>query len=227
MPNNVHSLTLELRGASGGDGMDSTTVTGIGGNGARVITTISVIPNQNLFVYVGGKGSTRLSTSANVAGGYNGGSFGNEDGSRFGGGGGNIFLPNLNALCSFCNLKLFEGGASDIRTTVDDLSSRLAVAGGGGGGGGRTSYDSGSNCFGGYGGGLVGGQAYCTNMCSSVGKGGSQTAGGEAPTVSGSLATAGALGVGGGSSSAGGGGGGGYYGGSGGYKLGGGGGNIY
>jgi hypothetical protein len=117
------------------------------------------------------------------------------------------------------------GGASDIRIGGTALTDRVIVAGGGGGGG--------NNCGaipepGGNGGGLIGAAGWqCGAQTGSVGKGGTQSAGGAA---GGSPATAGALGQGGnggGAATASGGGGGGYYGGGGAAFGSGGGGSSY
>lgn len=50
VPNNVFSITADIAGGSGSDYADE------GGSGARVESTISVVPNQLLYVCVGGAG---------------------------------------------------------------------------------------------------------------------------------------------------------------------------
>ena len=75
------------------------------GRGAMVTGTVHLNAGDTLYVYVGGKGSDRSS------GYYNGG---------FNGGGG---TRNAGA----------GGGATDVRTTIGDMNSRIIVAGGGGG----------------------------------------------------------------------------------------------
>lgn len=135
--------------------------------------------------------------------GYNGG----------GTGGGSIAQPN-------------GGGASDIRIGGTTLTNRVIVAGGGGGGGNNCSTSAEP---GGAGGGLTGATGWqCGSQGStSVGQGGTQSAGGAAGTTP---ATAGMLGIGGnagGAGTASGGGGGGYYGGGGAAYGGGGGGSSY
>jgi hypothetical protein len=112
---------------------------------------LKVVPSDTLYVLVGGKGTDYDCNGGPPysAGGYNGG--------------GNVNGPGPSG-----------GGASDIRTDLADLNSRLVVAGGGGGLGG------GDALLGGAGGGLTGGDGLC---CSSPppgygGTGGSQVAGG-------------------------------------------------
>lgn len=176
-----------------------------GGYGGRVRAILSVTPQQELTVYVGGDAS-------GGTGGFNGGGDGGVgpmgSGSSSTGAGG--------------------GGASDVRTNSGALSDRILVAAGGGGAG-SGGYGSGSGpAFGGAGGKKTGGSggASCPEICGGAGAGGTQKAGGSGGGQDGSD---GALGLGGsggngtgsyGSSSyeagGGGGGGGGYYGGGGG-----------
>ena len=106
-------------------------------------------------------------------------------------------------------------GATDIRLTQDDLTSRIMVAGGAGGG-----HSCSFICDGGHGGGLNGGNGYSyenTYVEEMVGKGGSQFEGGVGKTK-------GELGIGGGSApgertDCAGSGGGGYYGGGSGFDA--------
>ncbi len=101
------------------------------------------------------------------------------------------------------------GGASDIRTSIGDLTSRIVV-GGGGGGGSRMFY-------GGHGGGLIGQNGGFGGASSAAGIGGTQSSGGSGSTYQCTTAS-GTLGVGGSALPCGNtGGGGGYYGGGGGY----------
>lgn len=101
VPAGIVSIVVTVLGSSGSDQW----VTGTGGKGARVVTTLSVTPLSNLAIYVGGMGQVGTS-----GGGWNGGGHG-----RTWGGGG--------------------GGASDIRQNGISLASRVVVAGGGGGAG--------------------------------------------------------------------------------------------
>jgi hypothetical protein len=76
----------------------------------------------------------------------------------------------------------YGGGGSDVRTSVDNLNTRLVVAGGGGG--------TGTTGIGGGGGGLIGGTGTAT--------GGSQSAGGIGTTCGGcTTGTNGIFGIGG------------------------------
>jgi hypothetical protein len=125
VPPCVNSISVDVRGAQGGDSKNY----GPGGLGGQVSAEIAVYPGQTLYVYVGSQPSL---TGSNAPGGWNGG--GNASTSPLVGGG---------------------GGASDIRTMggawndANGLQSRLVVAGGGGGrasngadsrGGGLTSF---------------------------------------------------------------------------------------
>ena len=220
VPSGVYSLLVDMAGAAGGsEATGSATLVqgttcnagpgcfyGTGGNGARVRTTLAVIPGQTIYLTVGGKGGDNSGGygSAAGAGGYNGGGAGS-----YGASGG--------------------GGASDIRVGGTNLANRVVVAAGGGG----ASWGC-SGQIGGAGGGLQGlpGISYvmlaANTVCNgAVGGGGTQTAGGAGGNGN---AYNGGLGVGGtgvtGSGFAGGGGGG-YYGGGQGYNQGGGGGSSY
>lgn len=215
VPAGVTSITVDAKGAGGGNGNAMP-----GANGGRVQATLQVTPGSTLYFYVGGKGTDGQGASVDQAspGGFNGGGNGGFDNSgqvENGGGG---------------------GGASDIRSAGNTLSDRLIVAGGGGGG--AAGFFSLNNPSG-AGGGLVGQSAANYSNLAIGGGGGSQVAGGSA--FAGRGATPGALGIGGNGStnqnawgSAGGGGG--YYGGGGGsgvldhsagYSAGGGGGSSY
>ncbi len=98
VPPRVFSLSVEAVGAQGGGQFIDE-----GGKGARVQTTLAVVPGEVLTVMVGGAG-----TYPGGNGGFNGGGNG---GVNDGGG----------------------GGASDIRRGAGGLADRLVVAGGGGG----------------------------------------------------------------------------------------------
>lgn len=100
VPDDLTELTVDAYGAKGADGP------GRGGYGGRVLSTIPVIPNEVLRIYVGGPGRGDSE-------GYNGGGVG---GGLSGGG-------------------AAGGGATDIRRAPYGLADRLVVAGGGGGGG--------------------------------------------------------------------------------------------
>ncbi len=148
VPEHVTSATIDAYGAQGGP--SGGTCGNGGGLGGHAVATVSVVPGNTLYVMVGGKGEDQSCLDGpGLPGGYNGG-------------GGVNFGPS-------------GGGASDVRTDVANLNSRLVVAGGGGGG-----YLSGS---GGAGGGLAGGDGLTCLGClpgapSVGGTGGSQVAGG-------------------------------------------------
>lgn len=191
VPQGVTRITVDVRGAAGGD------QDGLGGLGARVVTTLPVTPGQVLYVRVGGRGQngSRLNSPpvppGHSEGGFNGGANGGTGDESAAGG----------------------GGASDIRQLDADPGTRLVVAGGGGGagtGGATPGGDGGDPQA--YPGGSAGG-----------GGGGTLAAGGSGgrdqtccPTAGGSPGTFAFGGIGGSAPHSGGGGGGGYYGGGGG-----------
>ena len=205
VPAGVTSITVDVKGAGGGQSTSYGTVytSNTPGQGGRAQATIPVTAGQVLNIYVGGKGADAQAYSPST-GGWNGG--GSEtNGSGYQGGAG--------------------GGASDIRIGGTALSNRVIVGGGGGG--------AGMNCSSGMTGGNGGGTSGLAGMtCSSAstcqcGQGGTQSSGGAQATCY-SGPTPGSLGTGGNGGNYGGGaGGGGYYGGGGGYYGGGGGGSSY
>jgi hypothetical protein len=211
VPPGVTSITVDARGAEGGDGINPSNGDGQGGLGGRVEAIIPVTPGETLEIYVGGVGS--IGIPGGGPGGFNGGGDGEDQyapGSWMGGGG---------------------GGASDIRQGGSSLAERVIVAGGGGGGGSNCGIVNGNAA--GNGGGLVGGDGIsCTT--NGHGIGGDQSGGGAGGLYqwdcgSGGPAQSGTLGNGGDADicSAGGGGGGGYYGGGGGDFGGAGGGSSF
>lgn len=156
VPGCVYKIKLEAWGAQGGGSLlcttnpDShTTVQEDGGLGGYAAGEYSVTPGQMLYIYVGGKGS--VGANGILDGGYNGGG----DGGLFGGGG---------------------GGASDIRTDIKDLDSRIIVAGGGGGGN-SGGPDAGT---GGAAGGTIGHKGISLFVFGPGGCGGTQVMGGMA-----------------------------------------------
>ena len=103
-------ITVNVTGAQGGAAYlsDWSDETGRSMSlGGWVQAEVSVIPGDTLYIFVGGQGLVR-----------------NES---FGGGGAGGF--------DIFGYARGGGGASDIRTNLTDLSSRIVVAGGGGGGG--------------------------------------------------------------------------------------------
>lgn len=198
VPEGVASVTIEARGARGGDGYGSGSNYGRGG---YVEATLPVTPGETLYVYVGGPGAGgfQLDTSA---GGFNGGGDSSSGGNLTSGAG---------------------GGASDVRQAGNTLADRVVVAGGGGGGphaaGGETGGDGGGDT------GDAGDNGTLGDDPGHGGGGGTPSAGGAGGTGGGGAdGQPGQLGIGGhaqagGAGNAGGGGGGGYYGGGGGEEV--------
>lgn len=153
---------IELWGAQGGTTRSYNTAGGLGGYTSGVI---SLDKGDQLYLYVGGAGSsTPLGTISLTAGGWNGG--GNTGGQNccgrsYGSGGGAT------------DIRLVNGDWNDF----DSLKTRLMVAGGGGG----AFSDGTNNNIGGAGGGLNGinglatydGGSYC------LGEGATQLSGGK------------------------------------------------
>ena len=131
VPSNVTNLIIDCYGAQGGEWKKL--MNSYAGLGGYISTQITVTPGQILYVYVGGKGSFESS------GGFNGGGH-----ARLGGG------------IDSCDTS--GGGASDVRLSLNDISSRLVVAGGGGGAGTYSTGGAGGGFIGGSGTGLFGGR---------------------------------------------------------------------
>ena len=217
VPPCVTSITVDVKGAAGGNGVDPSNANmSLGGLGGRVQGSITVNPGDILYIYVGGAGGNGVVNGG--PGGFNGGGQGAWYAGPYCGGGG--------------------GGASDIRLNGTSLNNRIFVAGGAGGAG--TNYFTFNYDRGGDGGGLTGQDGFGGNMPQQNGAGGgaTQSAGGVGGTYSGwCTSQAGSFGQGGNScggsagpnnsNSSGGGGGGGWYGGGAGDWGGGGGGSGY
>ncbi len=200
VPAGVTSLSVDMKGATGGAYGCAGVTPGYGG---RVQCTLAVTPGQVLNVYVGGVGTSGICTTPTPsAGGFNGGGT-SGTGYSYGGGG---------------------GGATDIRIGGTALSDRKVVAGGGGG----ASYYFYPNS-GGNGGGLTGQSGVFTYGGGTGGGGGTQVGGGAGGTAFSLTGFPGVLGIGGDGAAGtwGAGGGGGYYGGGGGAYSSGGGGSSY
>ena len=184
VPADVRSMSYSISGAQGGRS---------GGNGTKSNGTFKTVPTGNLYIYVGGQGSS----GNGAAGGYNGGGQAGYGHGDEGSG----------------------GGATDIRTGTL-LTDRVAVAAGGGGTGGWIGGTGGSGAgttgtAGGNGQGLGGGGG----TASVGGSGGTSYGAATSPGIQGTIGQGGA----GGSANTpastvagGGGGGGGYFGGGGG-----------
>lgn len=187
----ARSVTFKMWGAGGGSG--SGQGGGLGGYATGVVT---LQPNTNYIVWVGGGGRrNNASSGSGYLGGFGGGGLvgTTNNGSEFAGSGGGL-------------TGMFLGSAT--------LANSILIAGGGGGGGGGP--------FGGNGGGTTGGTGGAAGN-GGGGSGGTQSAGGIGGSGSayGSGGSGSALQGGGGAGSistnfTGGGGGGGYYGGGGG-----------
>eukprot|EP01041_Mallomonas_annulata_P013162 gene13162-27846_t len=199
VPAGINSITVYACGGQGGTNYYNT-----GGNGGCIRSLVSVTPFQMLYVIVGDAGRGYYVYASGYNGGGRGGAYIYQGGQLAGGG----------------------GGASDVRTSLSDLGTRLVVAGGGGGAG----YDgSTTSLYGGMGGGSTGGTGGTVKSGTIAGSGGSQTTGGTAGSTNGNTASTGTVGIGGDAfmSYTGGGGGGGYYGGGGGAFSGAGGGSSW
>ena len=157
---------LETWGAQGGNN---------GGKGAYASGTIELKSDDNLYIYVGGKGSKNdAGVAQEVPGGYNGG--------------------GLNHGQNCCS-RVFGsgGGATDVRlkngtwNDFDSLKSRIMVAAGGGG----TFSDGTANSKGGAGGTLTGKSATGDYSDWCRGLGGTQILGGKIEESSGQYCAAG------------------------------------
>jgi hypothetical protein len=216
-PANLKYLFADVQGAQGGDS---------GGAGGRAKSYISVASSETLYFYCGGAGGSSYGVGctsiepAFVAGGFNGG----------GRGGGTSDAYLCGAGTTAYGRGASGGGASDIRRSLGDLSSRTIVAGGGGGGP-TTGYKdlvliSTGGCMGGGEDGVDGGYSARGSWNSYLrGKGATTISAGIGGTENSAVGYAGTVGIGGSGSilpvfgngpGRGSGGGGGYFGGGGG-----------
>jgi len=152
VPAGITRISVVARGAAG-NGYSHTNSYGYYeyfGRGGRVFAIIPVQEGEKLYIFVGGKGTSK--------GGFNGGGNPGGEASRSGGYGG--------------------GGASDLREGGDALHDRVLVAGGGGGQG--YGWNRNPSCNGGKGGGPVGGAGAGGGSydCGGGGSGGTQKSGG-------------------------------------------------
>lgn len=203
VPAGVTSIEIDAYGARGGHGYENGTGKH-GGDGGRVQATMSVTPGEVLNIYVGARGIGYPYNCCSFTPGWNGGGTVSNNLAKAG----------------------YGGGATDIRVGGTTLNDRILVAGGGGGAQNIST--------GGVGGGLTGGNSeYYAGPSYTIGKGGTQTAGGQAGCWWGYSPCGynGTLGTGGNSNHVGGNysgaGGGGWYGGGSGAFAGGGGGSSY
>ncbi|MEI8201368.1 MAG: collagen-like protein [Bacteroidota bacterium] len=200
VPLGVTSITVDLYGAKGGDNYFGPAYRSYGGFGSRVKGTISVIPGQVYYLYIGGAGNQH-----NKAG-FNGG--GNGDG---GGGGASDIRFGGTALTNRLAVAAGGGGAGldiqyDFNLFIPNDNER-----------GGTPNSQTASAYGSYHG-LDGDLTH-------IGGAGISSAGGAGAT--GGSSTSGTFGLGGSTFIGGRGGGGGYYGGGAGYIGGGGAGSDY
>lgn len=145
--NDVQTVTLspgryllECWGSQGAgfNVLSTATDAGIGGKGGYSKGILNLYEDTDIFVFVGGTGTTTITPGTIGKGGFNGGgsAWCTQYSSEPGSGG---------------------GGASDIRLNTESLHSRVIVAGGGGGGG------EDKDDYGGFGGGIEGGFNYGKN----------------------------------------------------------------
>ena len=186
VPTGINSLNIDMAGAKGGGSY--------GGNGGRIQTTISVIPNSNLYIYIGGTGGynggasggscsgctpgtngggasdiriggTAFSDRAIIAAGGGGG---RSD--QYGQGGSGGGLTGGSGSCWFCNLQIGLGGGQSSGGAGGLSNGNSGSLGlGGSGGSGSTSYGQGG-CGGG--GGYYGGGGGAGSAASGGGGGG-------------------------------------------------------
>lgn len=108
VPVGVTLIKITAAGAAGGGGYNSNRWS-IGGLGGYISTLLSVVPGQVYYVYVGGMGASRdvYYGISHSSGGYNGG--------------GSCSNPNTGE----------GGGGTDVRTSANDITTRVVVSGGG------------------------------------------------------------------------------------------------
>lgn len=108
---------FELWGAQGGTGCTDEKIISnfYGGRGAYVSGKMKILEETSLYLFIGGKGSDVIDckTKSQALGGYNGGGLGGWDNDDDNSGAG--------------------GGATDIRLSKNDITSRIIVAAGGSG----------------------------------------------------------------------------------------------
>ena len=157
---------LEVWGAQGGSATISGTNTG--GYGGYSIGTTTLTKGEKLYINVGGQGAgNNGSSNVNIAGGYNGGGYGRQNGCRVGGGGGATHIAKVSGVLSSLSSYKDTGGTN--------LSNEILIVSGGGAGAYR--YNSGGdarNRNGISGGGI---QGYSTHTGGNSGYQGTQTGG--------------------------------------------------
>lgn len=131
VPSHVTSISVDVRGAAGGGLLCKTTYCyghhDYFGRGGRIYALIPVRPHEELYVYVGGKGTA-------ASGGFNGGGNPGAGGGSNGGGGSSDIRKGLGA-----SDRLIVGGGGGGQGSNRDST--------GGNGGGRVGGDGGSYCY--------------------------------------------------------------------------------
>ncbi len=167
---------LEVWGAQGGDANNS----GQGGKGGYSYGEIDLTKGQNLYVYVGGRGTF---TDGNAKGDKW------KSGGGFNGGGPIHWWQGLYVDWGYYKGWLIPpggvggpggGGGTDIRVNDAGLGSRVIVAGGGGGSAVKDYFGI---AYGGYGGGSSGGGSTGGSWVVSQATGGTQTGVGKGATL--------------------------------------------
>jgi hypothetical protein len=119
VPTGVYRITVDIKGASGGNVSSAT-----GGTGARVITTIPVVPGDTLRLVVGAKGNDGSNQgTTNVTCPYGGGGYGGRGGGNntvysgaAGGGYSGIFKLNTISVANALLIAGAGGGATTWQT---------------------------------------------------------------------------------------------------------------
>jgi len=206
VPSGVTSLSItSIGGGGGGGGYSGTYVGGVGGDGARVISNLSVTPGQVLSLVVGGGGGGGTNGPSSGGGGYSCGAQGG------GGGSTNIGAGTVNQIIA-------GGGGGGGSGICGDTGMNGGSAGGTGGAGGNGGSNGSSTPAGGGAGGVGGQGGYDFMFHGSPGQNGNGGAGGGGANngssiLGGSGGSSVGSGVGGGGSFMSAGGGGGYGGG--------------
>jgi hypothetical protein len=201
VPACVSSVSIDCRGAQGGDNIDLIPQQ-LGGKGARMVGTFNVSGGTVLQIIVGQKGINATSgNSANGGGGGGGGSFVWTQGQTnqpliAAGGGGGSCLTNNGAPHYYGKdgVTTNAGGGSRSHDVYNDApggsSGQDGFGGSGGGKGwisivqspaGKLATAYGGN--GGYGGGGGGGASCCNNPMHAAGAGGGYSGGGAGGTT--------------------------------------------
>ncbi len=134
VPCGVTSLLIEAYGAQGGNGATggNSSTGGSGALGGYASGTLTVVPGQTLFIYVGGSGAT-------PTGGFNGGGSG---GSQNAGGGGGATDVRVNSTNVADRVLVAGGGGGGGRGGCEQAIVNGGNGGNGGGGNGANGADA-------------------------------------------------------------------------------------